>query len=137
LNTFIDEFVQNESLPRASFSIDASEKAQLEFDRTHLNQILWNLLKNAWRHCRKAPGSVRMTVTHRGNRVELHVIDDGAGVPRELQPQLFEPFFTTFSNGTGLGLYIARELCAANGANLDYVDRGPGADFRILWQATQ
>jgi two-component system sensor histidine kinase PilS (NtrC family) len=137
LSTFIDEFVQNESLPRTSFTIDASERAQLEFDRTHLNQVLWNLSKNAWRHCRKVPGSVRMTVTQRGNRVELHVIDDGAGVPRELQPQLFEPFFTTISNGTGLGLYIARELCAANGANLDYVDRGPGADFRILWQATQ
>jgi two-component system sensor histidine kinase PilS (NtrC family) len=137
LSTFVDEFIQNESLPRTSFSIDASEGAQLEFDRTHFNQVLWNLLKNAWRHCRKVPGSVRMTVTQRGNRVELHVIDDGTGVPRELQPQLFEPFFTTISNGTGLGLYIARELCAANGANLDYVDLGPGADFRILWQATQ
>jgi two-component system sensor histidine kinase PilS (NtrC family) len=51
-----------------------------------------------------------------------------------LQAQLFEPFFTTFASGTGLGLYIARELCAANGARLDYLDRGSGADFRILWQ---
>jgi two-component system sensor histidine kinase PilS (NtrC family) len=66
----------------------------------------------------------------------LHVLDDGEGVPRELQAQLFEPFFTTFSGGTGLGLYIARELCTANGASLDYVDRGPGAHFRILWQAS-
>ena len=62
------------------------------------------------------------------------VIDDGEGVARELQAQLFEPFFTTFASGTGLGLYIARELCAANGASLEYLDRGPGADFRILWQ---
>jgi two-component system sensor histidine kinase PilS (NtrC family) len=71
----------------------------------------------------------------RANQVELHVTDDGEGVAKELQAQLFEPFFTTFANGTGLGLYIARELCAANGARLDYLDRGKGADFRILWQA--
>ena len=38
------------------------------------------------------------------------------------------------ASGTGLGLYIARELCAANGASLDYLDRGSGADFRITWQ---
>jgi two-component system, NtrC family, sensor histidine kinase PilS len=78
---------------------------------------------------------VRVQASQRGNRVELHVIDDGDGVPQELQAQLFEPFFTTFASGTGLGLYIARELCAANGASLDYLDREQGADFRILWQA--
>src|SRR6266498_1224990 len=77
--------------------------------------------------------TVRITVSHRANRVEWHVIDDGEGVAKELQAQLFEPFFTTFASGTGLGLYIARELCAANGASLEYLDRSPGADFRILW----
>ena len=70
-------------------------------------------------------------------RLELHVMDDGEGVSKDIQPQLFEPFFTTFSRGTGLGLYIARELCAANAATLDYIDRGTGADFRILWQAAR
>lgn len=135
LNTFVDEFAQNESIPRESFSVDAAENIALEFDRAHLNQVLWNLLRNAWRHCRKQKGSLRLAAWRRANRVELHVIDDGEGVARELQPQLFEPFFTTFASGTGLGLYIARELCAANGASLDYLERGQGADFRILWQA--
>jgi len=55
-------------------------------------------------------------------------------VAKDLIGQLFEPFFTTFSSGTGLGLYIARELCAANGVALDYVDGKKGADFRIQWQ---
>jgi two-component system sensor histidine kinase PilS (NtrC family) len=67
----------------------------------------------------------------------LHVIDDGPGVAKDLQSQLFEPFFTTYSAGTGLGLYIARELCGANGAALDYVDRGAGGDFRITWQGVR
>lgn len=135
LNTFVDEFTQNEGVPRQNFSLDAAENVTVEFDRVHLNQVLWNLLHNAWRHSRKQKGSVRLSAGRRGNRVELHVIDDGEGVTKELQAQLFEPFFTTFASGTGLGLYIARELCAANGASLDYLNRDQGADFRILWQA--
>ncbi len=134
LLTFIEEFARNDSIPGENFSVEAAEDMTLEFDRAHLNQVLWNLLHNAWRHCRGLAGSVRITVSGRANRVELHVIDDGEGVAKELQAQLFEPFFTTFASGTGLGLYIARELCAANGASLEYLDRKPGADFRILWQ---
>jgi two-component system sensor histidine kinase PilS (NtrC family) len=135
LTTFVDEFAQNEKIPHSSFRVEADEDVTLDFDRAHLNQVLWNLLVNAWRHGRKGEASVRLAAWRRSNRVELHVIDDGEGVPRDLQPQLFEPFFTTFASGTGLGLYIARELCAANGASLEYLDGGAGGNFRILWQA--
>ena len=135
LLTFIEELIRNDSVPRDGFLVEAPENITVEFDRAHLNQVLWNLARNAWRHCRRQAASVRMAALRRANQVELHVIDDGEGVAKELQAQLFEPFFTTFANGTGLGLYIARELCAANGARLDYLDRGQGADFRILWQA--
>jgi two-component system sensor histidine kinase PilS (NtrC family) len=135
LGGFLDEFVSIERIPPQGFSLDAPEDARVEFDRAHFHQVLWNLLQNAWRHCRKQLGSVRVTVVRKTNQVELHVIDDGDGVPRDLQSQLFEPFFTTFPSGTGLGLYIARELCAANGATLEYIDRARGADFRIVWQA--
>jgi two-component system, NtrC family, sensor histidine kinase PilS len=137
LSAFLDEFAGNEDVPRDRFAIESTPDVRVEFDRAHLDQVLWNLLRNAWRHCRKDPRSVRISVSSRRNRVELHVLDDGEGVPRELQSQLFEPFFTTFSSGTGLGLYIARELCAANGASLDYVERGEGADFRIIWQVAR
>ncbi|MCZ7565153.1 MAG: ATP-binding protein [Burkholderiales bacterium] len=109
----------------------------VDCDRVHLNQILWNLVRNAWRHSAKCERSVRIIAQRTGGRTELHVVDDGPGVPRDLQAQLFEPFFTTFSAGTGLGLYIARELSAANGATLDYVDHGVGADFRVAWQGGQ
>ena len=137
LSGFIEEFARNEGIARVSFVLDAPEGTVVEFDRTHLIQVLWNLMRNAWRHCRKQSSCVTLRVLERGNRIELHVIDDGEGVPMELRAQLFEPFFTTFGGGTGLGLYIARELCAANGTSLDYVDRSGGADFRILWRGNQ
>ena len=64
----------------------------------------------------------------------LEVADDGTGVPPAVAQQLFEPFFTTDTGGTGLGLYIARELCEANGALLEYVQQVQGgACFRITF----
>jgi two-component system sensor histidine kinase PilS (NtrC family) len=62
----------------------------------------------------------------------LDVVDDGPGVILEARAQLFEPFFTTSAGGTGLGLYIAREVCEANGATLDYVETPRGAQFSVL-----
>jgi len=137
ISGFVDDFVQNEGIARSAFAIEVPDEAMVEFDRVHLNQVLWNLVHNAWRHCRHQTGSVVLRVLVRTGRVELQVMDDGDGVDKELQAQLFEPFFTTFSGGSGLGLYIARELCAANAAGLEYFDHGTGADFRILWQLAQ
>jgi len=134
VESFVEEFAPSEGLPAGAVSLDLQGDPVVECDRVHLNQILWNLVRNAWRHSAKHPGSVRILVQRSGGRTELHVVDDGSGVPRDLQAQLFEPFFTTFSAGTGLGLYIARELAAANGATLEYIDRGAGADFRLAWQ---
>lgn len=59
-------------------------------------------------------------------------MDDGPGVPEALRAHLFEPFFTTASSGTGLGLYIAREVCEANGASLSYIERPTGAQFMVV-----
>jgi len=69
--------------------------------------------------------------------VELSVIDNGPGVPPAIRGQLFEPFFTTEAKGTGLGLYLARELCAANRATVEYVTDGAGAHFRIRCRQVQ
>ena len=79
------------------------------------------------------PGSVRLQAsTAAGGGLIVQVKDDGAGVRPEAIPQLFEPFFTTDATGTGLGLYIARELCEANDARLEYVQvPGGGGCFRI------
>ena len=95
-------------------------------------QVLWNLLRNAVRYAREEPGAVRLALRSDADGVEISVIDNGPGVDAAKQAQLFEPFFTTEAKGTGLGLYLARELCAANRATLEYVDDMPGAHFRIL-----
>jgi two-component system sensor histidine kinase PilS (NtrC family) len=132
LQAFLEEFSRNESVAAERLRLETPRDAWVRFDRGHLHQVLWNLLRNAARHATAAPGAVRVVVDGSGNQVELNVIDDGQGVTKAIQGQLFEPFFTTFSTGTGLGLYLARELCSANGAVLEYVDGTPGAHFRIV-----
>jgi two-component system sensor histidine kinase PilS (NtrC family) len=93
----------------------------VRFDGLHLREVLVNLLGNAVRYASGAPGSIRVfPVLDATGRVELHVQDDGPGITPEVRAHLFEPFYTTSSKGTGLGLYLARELCLNNGAMLDY-----------------
>ena len=106
---------------------------ELRFDRGHLYRVLWNLIGNALRHASNADQAVRLEArpAAASGRVELHVIDDGPGVGEAQRNQVFEPFFTTHGAGTGLGLYIARELCEASGASLELLDDAPGAHFRI------
>ncbi len=134
LKTFADEFCQTEKVPRAVIRLELKAETEVSFDHSHLNQVMWNLCRNALRHCRRRDGSVRIVVNvaSGGNRVKLDVLDDGPGVPAALRSQLFEPFFTAVSSGTGLGLYIAREICAANDATLDYVETRSGAQFTVL-----
>jgi len=80
-----------------------------------------NLLDNAWRHATQQPGSIvlRLDAGHE-LRVFLGVLSDGAPIPADVEPYLFEPFFSTRSRGTGLGLYICRELCERYGASIEY-----------------
>ncbi len=134
LESFLDELGVHEQAERGRFALRADGGATLLFDRAHLNQVLWNLLSNALRHCSGQPASVRILAhgTPSSERVELHIIDDGAGVSEEARGKIFEPFFTTHGKGTGLGLYIARELCEANDAVLEWVGNEPGAHFRII-----
>ena len=136
LPAFVRDFCANESVTADRIALDISRPASVEFDREHLHQVLWNLLRNAVRHARREPASVRLSVYAYGDQVELNVADNGPGVERAILGQLFEPFFTTESKGTGLGLYLARELCAANRAALEYVDDMQGAHFRVLCRAS-
>ena len=134
LANFAQEFCATEKVAEGSIDVQVRTSQRLWFDRQHLDQVLWNIARNAWRHGRGQPGSVRMIAAPAvaPGRLAIDVIDDGPGVPRETQAHLFEPFFTTEAQGTGLGLYIARELCEGNGARLEYVESSGGAHFRII-----
>nr|WP_243733128.1 HAMP domain-containing sensor histidine kinase [Luteimonas yindakuii] len=105
------------------------------FDPRHLQQILTVLVQNAINHGR-LPGEIaRVTVAVevREGRPAIEVADRGPGIPDAVAAQIGRPFFTTSEYGTGLGLYIARELAKANGASLDYVPvPGGGACFRLV-----
>lgn len=136
LMQFVEEFVMTEAVPAERFEIEieGGRETLVRFDRDHLRQVLWNLLRNAVHHARVEPRSVRIVLRTYGDRVELNVLDNGPGVAAGDRANLFEPFFTTNSKGTGLGLYLARELCAANAAVLEYISDLPGGHFRIVCQ---
>lgn len=131
LADFLMQFQGSERLPDGLIAVDIDAGASVAFDRTHLHQILWNLLRNGLRHCSNAPGSIRIGARQSGARCVVEVYNDGAPIPPELVARLFEPFYTTDSRGTGLGLHIARELAEANHAELSCLERDEGALFRL------
>lgn len=138
LTSFLNEYAEHELRVRQTIRLSVEPQTVLSFDRMHLNRVLWNLLGNALRYCRGEAGSIRFEVriSAKPERTELHIIDDGPGIEPSLRAQVFEPFFTTHRGGTGLGLYIARELCEANGAVLEVFDNAPGAHFCIRGAAS-
>lgn len=134
LSEFHEQFCEVEKVPLPGFALALNAQAvDILFDRRHLNQILWNLCRNGWRHCRQQAASLRLSLhtAANGRSVNVEVSDDGPGMTTETLQHLFEPFFTTEATGTGLGLYIARELCEANGASIKYVAAVNGSLFSI------
>ena len=136
LQTFIEQFCQIEKIPQSMFMLELAADPEVSFDHSHLNQVMWNVCRNALRHCRRQDASIRIAVDviGGGNIVKLDVVDDGPGVPVTLRNELFEPFFTTVGSGTGLGLYLAREVCVANDATLEYIETPAGAQFTVMCQ---
>ncbi len=101
------------------------------FDAEHLRRVLVNLLDNARRHASHRPGAILLSLRADGDaRAEFSVFSDGAPIPADVEPYLFEPFFSTRSRGAGLGLYICRELCERYGARIDYRLLPPDAPRR-------
>jgi two-component system sensor histidine kinase PilS (NtrC family) len=132
---FVDDCVrewrQAEEIAENAVIMDMKNNATVCFAPLHMRQILWNLTGNAWRHSSQQAGSLRFAMHDNGDELALEICDDGPGVSPQHQTQLFEPFFTTEAQGTGLGLFIARELAEANGASLEFAGNHPGACFRL------
>ncbi len=132
---FLDEYLETipPDLDEIKFSHGPPSLPVL-VDPRHLQQVLTVLLQNSLRYGRMPgqPARVIMRVEKRGDSPVIEVLDRGPGIPDGVLAQLFRPFFTTSEHGTGLGLYIARELCRANGANLEYISvPAGGACFRL------
>ena len=133
LKQFIEEYSLHDPAIGARIHTSIDKDVIVCFDRAHLYRVLENLVTNALRYASAEVGAVRIDVlTVTPERLELHIIDDGPGIAEADRGKVFEPFFTTRGSGTGLGLYIARELCDANGARLDLVDDCSGAHFRVI-----
>jgi two-component system sensor histidine kinase PilS (NtrC family) len=136
---FVAEFVNTQELYEGALSLESrSVDFDVEMDRTHLHQIMWNLCDNAVKYASKTAGAIAVDVScgylEASGRPFLEVADRGPGVDPEMIDQIFEPFYTGQPGGTGLGLYISRELCERNGATLRYHPRPDGGSvFRIVF----
>jgi len=145
LAEFHEQFCQIEKIATGNFLLKMPPSPlHIKFDRRHLHQVLWNLCRNGWRHSRQAEASLvlALATSPRSRNVNIEIVDDGSGISSEVQGHMFEPFFTTESTGTGLGLYIARELCEANSASLQYTNHQhanlePGSVFMLSMKKVQ
>ncbi|WP_417548392.1 sensor histidine kinase [Marinobacter segnicrescens] len=128
---------QNGEPPRISLELPPDLPAA-RFDKSQIEQVLTNLCDNGLRYSKQQTGSATLTVragaTTDGERAYVDVEDQGPGVAEEHRNSVFEPFFTTDKGGTGLGLYLARELCETNQAHLALLNgQSPGCCFRITF----
>jgi two-component system sensor histidine kinase PilS (NtrC family) len=146
---FVREFVQTLELYEGSLVIDPDcSELEVDIDPTHLHQVVWNLCDNAVKYASEAAGAICVELAcgrlEGSGRPYMEIADRGPGIPAEKVEAIFEPFFTSRQGGTGLGLFISRELCESNGAALRYQPRPDGGSlFRIVfadpqrWQTTE
>ncbi len=114
-----------------------TQPLRVSFDPEHLRRVLVNLLDNAHRHAGDEAGAILLRLGARDDRrVVLQVASDGATIPAEVERHLFEPFFSTRSRGSGLGLYICRELCERYGARIEYRQRPAQERLRNVFVVT-
>jgi two-component system sensor histidine kinase PilS (NtrC family) len=134
---FREEFCETMQLPPGRLALTRPEESfEIRFDPAQLRQIVWNLCENGLRHAvgpRAGVIEIRCGRGRANGRPYLEVADRGPGVPRDQVERIFEPFFSS-GQGTGLGLFLARELAQANGATLLYEPRhGGGSVFRLVF----
>jgi len=135
--SFVDEFVATLELYEGQVSVADLDDIEAHMDPSHLHQVIWNLCENAVKYASEAAGGIAVELSFdrtANGRPYLQILDHGPGVPADLEESVFEPFATGRAGGTGLGLYICRELCERNGANLRYRSRASGGSiFEIIF----
>lgn len=148
LRDFVAEFSRTLEVREGEIAVTGVPQGlEVGMDRSHLRQVLWNLCDNAVKYA-SGNGGILVELhagrMQRNERPYLEVRDHGRGVDEAVVDKIFEPFFTAGSGGTGLGLYISRELCELNRSTLVYQRRQPdGSIFRIIfadparWEAVE
>jgi len=142
ISEFLEEFCETMQIAMAQIALqeDAGE-LEVRFDPSHLHQVVWNLCENAIKYGETRAGisvELKLGRLSPSNRPFLEVADRGPGIEAHAVDRIFEPFFTGRKGGTGLGLFIARELCQLNRAILLYEARdGDGSVFRIVFSDPQ
>ncbi len=133
LEDFIKTFQKEQRLVECPFDCDLQADDMLVLmDAGHLNQILNNLSTNALKHSRGEGARIQIKARYYQHSPCIEVIDNGPGISDNDAPRIFEPFFTTSSSGTGLGLFIAKEMAELNQAKLNYEPLSEGGScFRL------
>ncbi len=134
LASFVQELLARKGLGPEDITFKlALAEIRIRTDPDQLRQVLWNLCENALRYSKGRPLlELCCGVKPGSERPYLDVIDHGTGIPEGIAEQVFEPFFTRERKGTGLGLYLASELCEGNQASLTlYTNTAEGCCFRI------
>jgi two-component system sensor histidine kinase PilS (NtrC family) len=142
LEDFLEEFCETMQVREAQVSVhEATEDLEVRFDPSHLHQVVWNLADNAMKYGEARDGinvEINLGRLNPSNRPFLEVLNRGHGIEPQAVDRIFEPFFTGRKGGTGLGLFIARELCQLNRAILLYEARdGDGSIFRVVFSDPQ
>ena len=109
------------------------KKCSIIFDKSQLEQILVALCENAIRHGQDETGKANIVIAVKSSahKISISVTDSGFGIPLEYRDNIFEPFFTTLRHGTGMGLFIAKDLCEMNQARLSLMNTVKGCGFSI------
>ena len=142
LEDFLEEFCATMQVREAQIGVHESEDdLEVRIDPSHLHQVVWNLCDNAMKYGEAHDGisiEINLGRLNPSNRPFLEVSNRGPGIEPRAIDRIFEPFFTGRKGGTGLGLFIARELCQLNRAILLYEPRaGDGSIFRVVFSDPQ
>jgi two-component system sensor histidine kinase PilS (NtrC family) len=142
LEDFLEEFCETMQVRESQVGVrEATEDLEVRFDPSHLHQVIWNLCDNAMKYGEARDGisvEINLGRLNPSNRPFLEVSNRGQGIEPQAVDRIFEPFFTGRKGGTGLGLFIARELCQLNRAILLYEPHNDGGSiFRVVFSDPQ
>ncbi|MFK5947905.1 MAG: ATP-binding protein, partial [Methylococcales bacterium] len=139
LQDFRDDFLQTNKLSKDQLRLDILlNEVTILFDSSHLTQVMCNLCTNAIVHNDKALEKIKIIIRcghdNEFDQPFIAIIDNGPEIPDKIVQQIFDPFFTTSSKGTGLGLYITKEMVESNRGKIIYTKSGDkGNCFKLLF----